>query len=49
MWKESDEYRTFEGEWKNGELHGKVVENSRNGGHQEYEAKDGKIHGKFTR
>ena len=37
---------TVEGEWKNGQLHGKVVVNWSDGDCQEYEAKDGKMHGK---
>ena len=36
-----------EGEWQEGELHGRGIESFSNGGQAEYEAKDGKIDGKF--
>ena len=40
-WANDDGYPTVEGEWKDGQLHGKAVENW-DGTRDEYEAKDGK-------
>ena len=40
--------RTIEGEWKDGQLDGKVIEKWKEDS-DEYEAKDGKINGKFIR
>ena len=46
-WKWDGGNWTVEGEWKNGLLNGKAVENHWSGGSYEYEAKDGKYDGKF--
>ena len=47
-WKRDGSHWTVEGEWKDGLLDGKAVENNIFG-HDEYEAKDGKKNGKFMR
>ena len=47
-WKRDGSHWTVEGEWKDGLLDGKAVENNIFG-HDEYEAKDGKKNGKFIR
>ena len=39
--------KTVEGEWKDGLLHGKAVENNEDGNRDEYEAKEGKYDGKY--
>ena len=48
-WVKDDGKWTVEGEWKDGQLNGKAVENLSNGDRYEYEAKDGKVNGKFIR
>ena len=44
-WKADDGENTVEGEWKNGQVNGKVID-KRNGYRVEYEAKNGKKNGK---
>ena len=47
-WEREDSYQTVEGEWKNGQLNGMVVENLF-GVYDEYETKDGTYDGKFIK
>ena len=46
-WKRDGRNHTVEGEWEDGLLNGRVVENYL--GYHEYEAKGGKRNGKFIR
>ena len=48
-WVSDDGEWTVEGEWKDGQLNGKAVQNWSDGNRQEYEAKDGKHNGKLIR
>ena len=48
-WKWEDGDDTVEGEWRDGLLHGRVVENWSDGYREEYEAREGKISGKLVR
>ena len=46
-WKRDGINWIVEGEWKEGLLHGRAVENDYDGDHGEYEVKDGKWNGKY--
>ena len=46
-WKEDGSNWVIEAEWKEGLLHGRAVSNFSDGTHEEYEAKNGKVNGKF--
>ena len=48
-WNSDDGDVIVMGEWKDGRLNGKVVENYWDGDRDEYEAKDGKLNGKWVR
>ena len=41
-WKSNYRDKAVEGEWKDGQLHGKAVENNNFGNRDEYEVKEGK-------
>ena len=45
-WKRDGGNYIVEGEWKEGLLHGRAVQNYSDGDHREYEVKDGKLNGK---
>ena len=46
-WTRDDGEETVEGEWKDGQLDGKVVQNWSGGDRWEYESKSGMINGKY--